>query len=312
MESPAIVIAGPTCTGKSQTALFVAKALGGEIVSADSMQVYRGMDIGTAKLPLSERMGIPHHMIDMADPHDGMNVNAFTEKALECIGDIRDRGKVPIIVGGTGFYIESILFETPEGDAGIDPDYRRRLKQRAENGELGHLYSELCAKDPEYAATVHQNNVMRVVRALEYIHVTGRPYSEYALQGLSDRRFPFRCFVLDDDRRALYARIEARVDEMIADGLEGEVRRLLDGGVDSGSVAMQGIGYRQMCDHIEDGVPLDLTVRDIKNATRRFAKRQLTWFRHREYAERIDISGYGRDPRTVSESIIDRLQGRAP
>ncbi len=307
MEIPAVVITGPTCTGKSQISLFTAEALDGEIVSADSMQVYRGMDIGTAKLPEAQRRVIPHHMIDIADPRCGMNVSSFTEKALECIVGIRERGKVPVIVGGTGFYIESILFEAPEGEAGIDPDYRRRLRRRADNGELAHLYSELCAKDPEYAATVHQNNVMRVVRALEYMHVTGRPYSEYALHGPSERRFPFRCFVLDDDRRALYARIDARADAMMEDGLVDEVRRLLDSGVDEDSAAMQGIGYRQTCSYLSGDISLEDAVRDIKAATRHFAKRQLTWFRHREYAEWVDISSFGRDPRAVSGYIVGRL-----
>ncbi len=310
MDRPVIVIAGPTCTGKSQTAVCVAGKLGGEIVSADSMQVYRGMDIGTAKITTEERRGIPHHMIDIADPHDGMNVNLFTERALECIADIRDRGKAPVLVGGTGFYIESILFDPAEGDAGIDPEYRRRLRKRAADGELAHLYAELCAKDPEYASTVHQNNVIRVVRALEYMHVTGRPYSEYALHTPSRSRFPFRCFVLDDDRRALYGRIDARVDAMVAGGLAEEVLRLLDSGVDEDSVAMQGIGYRQMCSYLSGDLSLQDAVRDIKNATRHFAKRQLTWFRHRDYAEWMDISGYGRDPRLVSESIVGLLERR--
>ncbi len=312
MDRPVIVIAGPTCTGKSQTAVFVAGKLGGEIVSADSMQVYRGMDIGTAKLPAEERGGIPHHMIDIADPRDGMNVSLFTEMALERIGDIRDRGKVPILVGGTGFYIESILFDSAEGDAGIDPEYRRRLRKRVDEGELAHLYAELCAKDPEYAATVHQNNVIRVVRALEYMHVTGRPYSEYALRSPTRSRFPFRCFVLDDDRRALYARIDDRVDAMVSRGLADEVRGLLDSGVDEDSVAMQAIGYRQLCSYISGDISLQDAVRDIKNATRHFAKRQLTWFRHRDYTEWVDISAYGRDPDKVSGSIIGRLERQTP
>ncbi len=312
MESPVLVITGPTCTGKSETALRIAERVGGEIVSADSMQVYRGMDIGTAKLPVSGRMGIPHHMIDVVDPTEGMNVSTFVEMAAGCIEDIRERGLVPIVVGGTGFYIESLLFVTPDGDEGIDREYRERLKQRADRGELAHLYSELSAKDPEYASAIHPNNRMRVIRALEYIHASGRPYSGYAMHGPSERRFPFRCFVTDDDRRALYSRIDGRVDRMLSDGLEDEVRGLLDSGVDEDSVAMQGIGYRQMCSYISGEISLEDAVRDIKNATRHFAKRQLTWFRHREYAEWIDISCCGRDPCAVAESIIGRLEGQGP
>ena len=307
MEIPLIVIAGPTCTGKSATAVRLAKAVGGEVVSADSMQVYRGMDIGTAKIAHQEMDGIPHHMIDILDPTEAMNVNSFALKAIGCIEDIRLRDRVPIVVGGTGFYIESILFVTPECDQGIDRDYRQRLKKRAEKGELAQLYSELEAKDPEYAVTVHPHNRMRVIRALEYIHATGRPYSEYAMHGPAEKRFPFRCFVLDDDRRALYSRIDERVDRMISDGLEEEVRRLIGMGVEEDSVSMQGIGYRQMYDRIVDGIPIDDTIRDIKNATRHFAKRQLTWFRHRDYSEWIDISEFGRDPESISKRIMNMI-----
>ncbi len=289
------------------TAVRLARRIGGEVVSADSMQVYRGMDIGTAKLRPEEMGDIPHHMIDIADPREGMNVSAFTEAAVSCIEDIILRGKVPVIVGGTGFYIESLLFRTPDCDQGIDMEYRERLKRRADRGELAQLYAELSAKDPEYAATVHPNNRMRVVRALEYIHAAGRPYSEYALHGPSERRFPFRCFVLTDERHALYSRIDGRVDAMVSAGLEDEVRSLLDSGVDDDSTAMQGIGYRQMCACILDGIPIEDTVRDIKNATRHFAKRQLTWFRHRDYVEWMDISECGRDPSAVADCIIARL-----
>ena len=307
MEYPAVVIAGPTCTGKSDTAVDLALKIDGEVVSADSMQVYRGMDIGTAKLPEGRRRGIPHHMIDVSDPEDGLSVNAFTDMALECIDDIRLRGKTPIIVGGTGFYIESILFKAPECDEGVDKAYRDRLKKRADNGELALLYSELSAKDPRYAATVHPNNRMRVIRALEYIHAAGRPYSDYAMGGPRDRRFPFRCFVLDDDRRALYSRIDARVDDMVSGGLLDEVRRLMDAGVDRDSVSMQGIGYGQMYDVLTDTIAMGDAVRDIKNGTRHIAKRQLTWFRHRDYCEWIDISQYGRDPAVVAEAILRSL-----
>ena len=307
MEYPAVVIAGPTCTGKSDTAVELALRIGGEVVSADSMQVYRGMDIGTAKIPAERMRGVPHHMIDIADPEDGITVTAFTDTALGCIEDIRLRGNVPIIVGGTGFYIESILFEKPEGDEGIDREYRDRLKRRAESGELAHLYSELSAKDPRYAATVHPNNRMRVIRALEYIHATGKPYSDYAMGGPRDRRFPFRCFVLDDERRALYRRIDERVDGMMSEGFLDEVRSLVERGLDRDSVSMQGIGYRQLYDAILETCSLEDAVRDIKNGTRHIAKRQLTWFRHRGYCEWIDISRYGREPSAVAEAIAHIL-----
>ena len=307
MEYPVTVIAGLTCTFKSATAVELALMIGGEVVSADSAQVYRGMDIGTSKIAEAEMKGVPHHMIDVADPTDGSTVSSFTEKALRCIEDIRFRRRVPIIVGGTGFYIESLLFLQPDSEPGVDPEYRAKLKKKAENGGLKDLYDELSLRDPRYAVSVHPNNRMRIIRAMEYIHSTGRPYSEYAMDFNPEPRFPFRCFVFDDDRSELRERICSRVDRMMADGFEEEVRRLVSDGVQRDSVAMQAVGYRQMFDAVSGDLSVDQAVADIKTVTCQIAKRQLTWFRHREYAEWIDISRYRRDPKRLAEAIKKSL-----
>ena len=300
MEYPVTVIAGLTCTFKSATAVELALMIGGEVVSADSAQVYRGMDIGTSKITEAEMKGVPHHMIEVTDPTDGSTVSSFTEKALRCIEDIRFRRRVPIIVGGTGFYIESLLFLQPDSEPGVDPEYRAKLKKKAENGGLKDLYDELSLRDPRYAASVHPNNRMRIIRALEYIHSTGRPYSEYAMDFNPEPRFPFRCFVFDDDRSELRERICSRVDRMMAEGFKEEVRRLVSDGVQRDSVAMQAVGYRQMFDAVSGDLSVDQAVADIKTVTCQIAKRQLTWFRHREYAEWIDISRYRRDPKRLA------------
>ncbi len=301
---PLIVIAGPTCTGKSETAVALAEMIGGEIVSADSMQVYRGMDIGTAKLPVSMRKGIPHHLIDVADPREDYSVSRFTEDAVKAVESIFSRGHVPIVAGGSGFYIDALLFKQPETEPGTDPDLKYELRIRAADGQLEEMYHELERLDPVYAASIHPNNRVRIIRALEYTITTGMPYSGYAGKRASAKpRYDFMFFVLDDDRRSLYRRIDQRVDGMIADGLEKEVRRLIRKGVSRDSVAMQGVGYRQMYDHIIEDVSRDEAIASIKTETRHIAKRQLTWLRRIGGAEWIDISKYGRDPCAVARRI---------
>lgn len=308
MTFPVIVIAGPTCTGKSATAVALAGMIGGEVISADSVQVYRGMDIGSAKISSAEMGDIPHHLIDIADPSEPLNVIAFRDLALAAVEDIRSRGNVPIITGGTGFYIDSLLFESPDFEPGTDPELREKLRKRAGNGELDAMYRELSELDPDYASSVHPHNVARITRALEYCITTGSRYSDYAL-GTSSRpvRFPFRCFVLDDDRSELYSRIDSRVDSMIDRGFANEVRLLVKKGLTGDSVPMQAVGYRQMYDHVSGLCSLDETADDIKRSTRHVAKRQLTWFRHVSYSEWLDISGFGRDPSRVADEIRSRL-----
>ena len=305
---PLIVIAGPTCVGKSQTAIALARQIGGEIVSADSMQVYRGMDIGTAKLPEYMRKGIPHHLIDVADPKEDYSVARFTEDAVKAVESIFSRGHVPIVVGGSGFYIDALLYKQPETEPGTDPDLKYELRIRAADGELEEMYHELERLDPAYAASIHPNNRVRIIRALEYTITTGKTYSEYAGKRSSAKpRYKHRFFVLDDDRKSLYRRIDERVDSMIESGMKDEVKRLIKKGVSRDSVSMQGVGYRQMFDHIIEDMPLDEAVASIKTETRHIAKRQITWLRHVDGAEWIDISALGRDPELVANHIRSML-----
>ena len=303
-----IVIGGPTCVGKSKTAIALAKRIGGEIVSADSMQVYRGMDIGTAKLPGYMRAGVPHHMIDVADPKDDYSVSRFAEDAVKAVESILSRGRVPIVTGGSGFYIDALLYKQPEMEPGTDPELKYELRIRAADGQLQEMYEELRRLDPEYAESIHPNNRVRIIRALEYTLTTGIPYSEYAGKRKTPvPRFDHHFFVLDDDRRALYKRIDERVDTMIRSGLTDEVSSLIRKGVSRDSVAMQGVGYRQIYDHLIEDMPLDEAIASIKTETRHIAKRQLTWLRRIDEAEWINISTYGRDPQRVAEHIQSEL-----
>lgn len=305
---PAIVIAGPTCTGKSAVAVRLAELVDGEVVSADSMQVYRGMDIGTAKLSADEMRGVRHHMIDVADPAEPFTVERYRSMVAPIIDDIRSRGKTPIIAGGTGFYIESLLFDPPDAPPGVDRACRDRLRREVDSGNLGKLYSELEERDPEYASTVHPNNSHRISRALEYIHATGGRYSEYVSMG---RRvaMDFRCFVLEDDRATLYGRIDRRVDDMIDRGFAEEVGCLMASGVPRDAVSMQGVGYRQMFDYVSGSMSLDEAKSSMKAETHHAAKRQSTWFRNRDYAEVVHVGGSGRDPDRIASHIARECMG---
>lgn len=298
-----MIIAGPTCTGKSSVAVRLAELIDGEVVSADSMQVYRGMDIGTAKITKEEMRGVEHHLIDVVDPDVPFTADVYRGLAKSAIDGIRSRGKVPIIAGGTGFYIESILFEQPDSDPGTDPVYRESLRRMIGSGMLPALYEELSELDPEYASTVHPNNSHRISRALEYMHVTGRRYSEYT----GGRRMvldDFRLFVLEDDREALYNRIDDRVDRMFESGFLDEVRGLMDAGIPRDSVSMQGVGYRQVHDHLSGAMELEDAISSIKFETHHIAKRQVTWFRRMDFAERIDIASCDHDVDRIASRIM--------
>ncbi|MBR4528778.1 MAG: tRNA (adenosine(37)-N6)-dimethylallyltransferase MiaA [Lachnospiraceae bacterium] len=275
-----LILTGPTAAGKTKLSLRLAQALDGEIISADSMQVYRGMDIGTDKIRQEEMQGIPHHLIDILDPAEEFNVYTFQKLADEKIREITARGHLPLIVGGTGFYIRALLYHTDfteEEDGGA---YRAQLEARAKAGEGAALHEELCAVDPDSAEAIHANNIKRVIRALEYHHLTGRRISEHNKeQRAHEAAYDHLYFVLTDDRARLYDRIDARVDQMIAEGLADEVRGLLDRGLTGEEVSMQGLGYRQIVPYLHGECTLADATERLKRDTRHFAKRQLTWFR---------------------------------
>lgn len=280
MKKPLIIIAGPTAVGKTAFSIKLAKALDGEIISADSMQVYKGMDIGTAKIKKEEMCGIPHFLIDEWEPDEEFNVTVFQQKAKEAIDDILSRGKIPIITGGTGFYIQSVLYDIDFSEEDNDYEYRHKLEKLAIEKGGHYLYEMLRRADEASAQAIHENNIKKVIRALEYYHLTGKKISEHNEQQRSkESPYQFIYFVLTMDRETLYHRIDFRVDSMIKEGLLREVKALKEKGYHRNLVSMQGLGYKEILAYLEGEITLEEAVYIIKRETRHFAKRQLTWFK---------------------------------
>ena len=274
-----IVLTGPTAVGKTQLSLSLAKAVGGEIISADSMQVYRHMDIGTAKLSKDEMQGVCHHLIDCLEPTEPFSVAQFQKMAAEAMEEIYKRGHIPILVGGTGFYIQSVLYQISFQEERED-GYAKQLMQEAEQIGSEALHARLLAVDPASAEAIHPNNVKRVIRALSYYHFHQTPISQHNKeQRARQSEYNFAYFVLTRERAQLYARIDERVEEMFAQGLLEEVEELCRLGYDSAHVAMQGLGYKQLLAYLRGEISLLEAKERIKQETRHFAKRQLTWFR---------------------------------
>ena len=273
---PLLILSGPTAVGKTELSLKLAEAIGGEIISADSMQVYRGMDIGTAKLPESERRGIPHYLIDIINPDEPWDVTRFTGLAEEAISAIRGKGNIPIVVGGTGFYIQALVKGLTFDEEPRDDGYRAVL----ENTSTEELAALLSSVDPASAKTIPVGNRKRMIRAIEYAHYHGEPIS-----ALNERQrnqpspYTYAYFVLTMERAALYERIDRRVTQMLENGLVDEVRSLLDSGYREDSVAMLGLGYRQLFPYLRGECSLEEAADRIRLETRHFAKRQMTWFR---------------------------------
>lgn len=280
MKEPLIVLTGPTASGKTALSIELAKAIGGEIISADSMQVYRQMDIGTAKIRSEEMEGIPHYLVDVLEPDDPFNVVVFQQMAKAAMKKIRENGHIPIIVGGTGFYIQAILNDI-DFKENEDDGYRSHLEaMAASDGGPERLYEMLKEVDPESTEKIHCHNTKRVIRALEYFHQTGQKISEHNEQeSRKESPYNFAYFVLNRPREVLYERIDQRVDQMMEEGLVQEVRKLKDRGYDRSLVSMQGLGYKELVPAIRGDISLDEAVCTLKRDTRHFAKRQLTWFR---------------------------------
>lgn len=284
-----LVICGATASGKTALAVECAKRLGGEVVSCDALLVYRGLNIGTAKPTKEERAGIPHHLIDVADPTDSFTVHDYERLALAAIEDISARGKVPVICGGTGFYLNAVLFRSGFGNAAADEGIRAKYQAIAEEKGKDYLHGLLRERDPESAAILHPNDVKRVVRALEIFELTGRKKSEQRDEKIA--RFAYEAFALDFPRGELYARIDRRVEEMFEAGLVGEVEGLLAAGVPEDAQCMQGIGYKEVIEGLKNGY-LHSTMRDIiQKNTRNYAKRQLTFFKKLPNLHWLDPSG---------------------
>lgn len=278
---PLLCIVGPTASGKTALSVALAKELDGEIVSADSMQLYRGMDIGTAKATREERQGIPHHMLDILDPGESYSAAQYAEDARKCVEDIMARGKVPIVAGGTGLYLNALLGRIRFEEEERDPAYRQALEAEAEAEGGAGLLARLREVDPESAAKLHENDHKRIIRALESFHATGEPLSVVNARGREQPLNYRPCIIgiAPEKREVLYSRIDRRVNEMIRGGLIEEARALFARPVLS-STARQAIGYKELLPYLEDGAPLEPCVELLKQNTRRYAKRQLTWFRN--------------------------------
>ena len=277
-----LVISGPTASGKSSLGIRLAHILDGEIISADSMQVYRDMDIGTAKVRPEETESIPHHMIDITDPRDSFNIAQYTAGAKACIEDIASRGKLPIVVGGTGFYIHALIYDTVFSEED-DEDRRVRAELEALSEAKGdaYMWELLRQEDPISAENIHPHNKKRVIRALEYLRLTGQRLSEHNIeQKARSSPYDFLYLAINKDREKLYADIDRRVDIMMEQGLETEVRGLYDAGCRAGMVSMQAIGYKELMAYIEGKCTRQEAIETIKLESRRYAKRQMTWLRH--------------------------------
>ena len=288
-----IIIAGPTAVGKTAAAVRLAKELGGEIISGDSMQVYRGMDIGTAKVTETEMQFVPHHLIDVLDPDTDFNAVLFQKLAKEALAKIYAAGHIPILCGGTGFYIQALLYDIDfTEEAERDDAYRRELQQLADTKGKEALALMLKETDPLTAGTIDLNNTKRVIRALEYFKLHGKSialHNEEQAQKRDNSPYDYRFFVLNGDRKALFSRIDSRVDRMLEDGLLDEVRHLHEQGIRRDSTAAQAIGYKELFEFLDGKCSLPEAVERIKTDSRHYAKRQLTWFRREKNAIWIDV-----------------------
>lgn len=310
MPDPLLAIVGPTATGKTEIGILVAESIGGEIISADSMQVYRFMDVGTGKPTAEQLARVPHHLISIIDPDAPFSVADYQERARAVIAEIRARGRQPILVGGSGLYVRSAVDGLALPMAPPALELRHRLAEEAESQGLAVLHARLAEADPDSAQRIHPNDAKRIIRALEVYEQTGRTIS--ALQQLDRRRrerYNTRQFGLTLPRPELYRRIEARVDEMIARGLAEEVTDLVGRGCGEGLVSMKGLGYAQLMPYLRGECTLEEAVERLKRDTRRFAKRQLTWFRADHRIEWIDVAAVG-GAQQVAECIRRGWQGK--
>ncbi|MCL2201323.1 MAG: tRNA (adenosine(37)-N6)-dimethylallyltransferase MiaA [Oscillospiraceae bacterium] len=297
------VITGPTATGKTAVGALLAKTLGGEVISADSMQIYKQMDIGTAKPTKEEMLGVPHHLYDIAEPHESYSVARYISDASNCINDILSRGRVPVLVGGTGLYIESLLSGRSFSFRG-DEALRKSLEEEYDLNGGVNMLSKLRVFDPASADKLYPNDKRRIVRAIEVYLTTNKTITQHDLEtkSLPPKYSAMKAALSFSDRAVLYSRIDQRVDNMLSAGLEEEVRSLLDGGIPPGSTSMQAIGYKEMASYIKGQLSLDEAVDKIKMESRRYAKRQLSWLRRDS-----QIRWMLRDEFSGVESIVRRL-----
>lgn len=308
-KKPLVILTGPTAVGKTALSIKLASEIGGEIISADSMQVYRQMDIGSAKIKPEEMGGIPHHLIDILEPEEEFNVCLFERLALEAMEQIYERGHIPVVVGGTGFYIQALLYQIDFTEEETDTAFRDKLWQLGEEKGNHYLHELLRKVDPESAEEIHENNRKRVIRALEFYENSGKPISTHNKEQRQKTSAYNSCyFVLTDDRKKLYERIESRVDQMLSKGLVDEVRTLKERGCNASMVSMQGLGYKEILEYLDGRCSLLEAVEKIKKETRHFAKRQLTWFRREKDVIWLDKQAFAYDEDAVLSCILENLR----
>ena len=303
-----VVLTGPTAVGKTKLSIELAKRIGGEIISADSAQVYKYMDIGSAKIRPEEMEGIPHYLVDELEPSEEFNVVVFQQKTKQYMQEIYERGHIPILVGGTGFYIQAVLYDI---NFSVDDDnhqIREELESLAKEKGAEFMHEELRKIDPASANAIHANNVKRVIRALEYYQLTGQKISEHnEEQKQNVSPYDFSYFVLNDERPLLYQRIDQRVDEMVKNGLIEEVKDLKNKGYDRSYVSMQALGYKEIFSYLEGEISLEEAIYIIKRDTRHFAKRQITWFKREKEVIWVNKPDFSYDNHKILDFMFDRI-----
>lgn len=308
IKKPMIILSGPTAVGKTALSIELAKRVNGAIISADSMQVYKYMDIGSAKIMPEEMEGIKHYLIDELDPADEFNIVVFQTMAKAALDEIYSNGQIPIVAGGTGFYIQALLYDIDFDNQDCDEAFRTEMEQLAKEQGNEVLHAELQKIDPVSAKKIHANNVKRVIRALEFYHLTGKPISEHnEAEMQKESPYNFAYFVLTDERVNLYKRIDKRVDIMLEHGLLDEVQKLKEMGYHRNMVSMQGLGYKEILDYLDGKTSLEDAIYILKRETRHFAKRQLTWFRRERAVSWYDKSQYDYNEEAILADMCNEL-----
>lgn len=308
MKKKLLIIVGPTAVGKTDTAIHLAKKLDGEIISADSMQIYRYMNIGTAKPTIEEQEGIPHHMMDCINPDEPFTVADFQQRAKELIDDITARGKFPIVAGGTGLYVNSLLYQMDFTSSVSNWDLRNQLEEEAKSFGNEHLHNKLREMDPDAADRIHPNNVKRVIRAIEVNTEGGEKMGDFRHDILREEAYDSYLIGLTRDREELYERVNLRVDIMLKEGLLEEVKGLLDKGYDEDLTAFKGLGYKEIIGYLKGSYDLEEAIEVLKRDTRRYAKRQLTWFKRYDMIHWYNLSHYPFKNK-LFEDIMNEIEG---
>lgn len=311
MKKPLVIVAGPTATGKSKYSVLFSKRHNGAVISADSMQVYKYMDIGSAKITKEEMQGVPHYLVDVLEPKEEFHVARFQSMAKDALKDIYEKKQIPVVCGGTGFYIQALLYGIDFSSGEENNKLRQELQCFADEHGAHALFERLRAVDPKSCELIHENNVKRVIRAIEYYETTGEPISLHnAREKEKESEYNFAFFVLNDDRQKLYDGIERRVDEMVEMGLFDEVKRLKEMGYSKDYVSMQGLGYKEVLDALNGDITFEEAVYRIKRDTRHFAKRQITWFKREKDVVWIDKSQFEYNDERILSFIEEECEKR--